>query len=236
MLFLSFPAFTAPFTREQIKTLEQTIEATLLKKPEMIEKALVKLQEKKEEEQKAKSKSAIAKYHTDLFKNAVDPVGGNPQGKISLVIFMDPFCGHCRHFHKVLEEAEQAGEFKNVRLIYKDFPILGRPSILAVFGALAAHKQGKYFEFQKAMFSADPDLTEDKIFAIAKELGLESEQFKKDFKNGENEKKIHETFNLAQNIGINGTPALILQDILIPGAVDRETLKKLLTEKMEKIL
>jgi len=231
-------AFSAPFTEEQTKALELTIEETLLKKPEIIEKTLIKIQEKREQEHMAKAKEAIAKYNKDLFNNESDPVGGNPDGDVSLVIFMDPFCGHCRNFHKVLQEAEKEGDLKNARLIYKDFPIMGKPSVLAVFGALAAHKQGKYLDFQKAMFSAERDLTEEKIYAVAKKLGLNMDQFKKDFKSKDNEERIQKTFELAQNIGIQGTPAIILQDSFIPGAVDREGLKTFVksTPKTEKVL
>lgn len=231
-------AFSAPFTEEQAKALELTIEETLLKKPEIVEKTLIKLQERKEQEHMAKTKEVITKYKKDLFNNESDPVGGNPNGDVALVIFMDPFCGHCRSFHKVLQEAEKEGDLKNTRLIFKDFPIMGKPSVLAVFGALAAHKQGKYLEFQNAMFSAERDLSEEKIYAVAKKLGLNMDRFKKDFKSKDNEKVIQGTFELAQSIGIQGTPAIILQDSFIPGAVDREGLKNLLksTPKSEKTL
>lgn len=215
------------FSKEQKDGIEKVVEEFLLKNPEVMEKAFQKLQEKRQKEQESQNKSIILKNSDDIFNNASDPFIGNPQGHKKIVVFMDPFCGHCRKFHKTLNLVPQDPALKDVKIIFKDLPIFGEISKLAVQSIFAAKNQGKYTEFQNAVFEASPDMTEQDIFNIAEKIGLDMNRFKSDLASHTVEKKIIENETLASKLGIDATPTLIYGDVIIPGGPDLNGLKKL---------
>ncbi|AIL12940.1 hypothetical protein IM40_04570 [Candidatus Paracaedimonas acanthamoebae] len=215
------------FSKEQRDGIEKVVEDFLLKKPEIMEKAFQKLQEKRQQEQASQNKSIIARNVDEIFNNSSDPFIGNPQGHKKIVVFMDPFCGHCRKFHKTLNMVPQDPELKEVKIIFKDLPIFGEISKLAVRSIFAAKNQGKYAEFQNAVFEASPDMTEQDLFNIAEKIGLDMDRFKVDLSSNTVNKKIVENETLASNLGIDATPTLIYSDVIIPGGPDLSSLKKL---------
>ncbi|MBN9343982.1 MAG: hypothetical protein BGO76_04355 [Caedibacter sp. 38-128] len=215
------------FSKEQRNGIEKVVEEFLLKKPEVLEKAFQNLQEKRQQEQTSQNKSIISKNAGEIFNKSSDPFIGNPQGHKKLVVFMDPFCGHCRKFHTILNMVPQDPELKDVKIIFKDLPIFGEISKLAVRAIFAAKNQGKYAEFQNAVFEASPDMTEQDIFNIAEKIGLDIDKFKTDLASSLVEKKIVENETLASSLGIDATPTLIYGDVIIPGGPDLNSLKKL---------
>ena len=112
----------------------------------------------------------------------------------------------------------------NVRVVYKEFPILGAESLNASRAALAAHRQGKYVEFHKALMATD-DITEAVITKIASDLGLDPVRFAKDREDAQTGAAIDATYALASALKINGTPAFVIGQQLIPGAAGLEAMK-----------
>lgn len=147
---------------------------------------------------------------SSLFHHAGDPVGGNPNGKITIAEFFDYQCGHCLSMGPVMQAIIKANP--NVRVVYKEFPIRGPVSDLAARAALAANKQGKYSQFSHALLSASQPLTEEGIYNIAKNTGLNIAKFKKDMNSSDVTNTLRNTANLAQELNVNGTPAFFIGD------------------------
>ena len=143
-----------------------------------------------------------------LLHASNDPVAGNPKGKITVVEFFDYQCGHCMSMAPVI--ASIIKNNPNVRVVFKDFPIRGPVSEFAARAALAANKQGKYYEFNHALLTANQPLTEQSILEIAKSTGLNIKQLKKDMDSKAVENQLKANFNLALNLKLTGTPAFFI--------------------------
>ena len=103
--------------------------------------------------------------------------------------------------------------------MFKEFPILGDPSVFAAKAALAANKQGKYFEFHRALMALKGDLSPTAVFGIAKAQGLDVDKLKQDMDSPEIQAQINKNYELARALGINGTPAFVIGKELVPGAL-----------------
>lgn len=219
------------FTPAQEKAIGSLIENHIIQNPDIVAKALQALQAKQMKAELEKGRLAVLKHKDALFSAPSDPIGGNPQGMKSLVVFMDPYCGHCRHFHTVLDEAVKS--YPNLKLIYKDLPILGDASQLAVAGFFAALEQGqqKYDAFQAKFLKTDGAQSMDDLMTLAKDAGLDGDAFKKSIDSKGVKDRIKATQDLAESVGITATPSIVLGDVLIPGGVPMDVLKKLLDAK-----
>ena len=215
-----------PIDRE--KEIIQIVEKHLLNHPELIERVLKNLEEKKAQEQKAHHKKLIAENKDKIFNNASDPVIGNVNGAIKVAVFLDPYCGHCRKFHEVLDQLGKEPALKDVGVHIKDLPVFGEPSQLAIRGALAAKEQGKYLEFQAAFLKLEAPAKEDWLLQNAKAVGLNVEQFKKDLNSDKIKKLVEATENLAQSLEVAATPTLIVGDLKMAGGLDMDEFKKLI--------
>jgi protein-disulfide isomerase len=143
-----------------------------------------------------------------LFHHPGDPIAGNPKGNITVVEFFDYQCSHCINMAPVIESIIKANP--NVRIVFKDFPIRGPLSEYAARAALAANKQGKYYEFSHALLTTDMTLTEGSILDIAKSIGLDVNKLKKDMQGSSVKNEIQSTYAIAREMNINGTPAFFV--------------------------
>ncbi len=173
--------------------------------------------------QQAASRAAIVAAK-DALVDAADPVGGNPQGDVTIVEFFDTRCPYCRKLEPTM--AALLARDHGVRLVYKDLPILGPASVLGSKALLAAQKQGGYEKLRDAIMAAPPDTTKPMIQAIAQKLGLDWKRLEHDMDDPSIGARIQANLKLAHGIGIEGTPALVIGGDLIPGAVDTAELTK----------
>jgi protein-disulfide isomerase len=212
-------------TDAQRSEVEDVIKNYLVNKhPEVLMEAMKELQKRDQAGAEAKSKEAVTNFKDKIFNDPTSPVGGNPKGDVTMVEFFDFQCGYC----KMSEEGTEK-ELKtdgNIRFIYKDFPILGPMSTTASKAALASVNQGKYIKFHDALMNKKDHLTEDMIYQIAKEIGLDVEKLKKDMNDPEIAKIIEANLKLGNDIGVRGTPMFIIGDQIYPGALQPEQLKK----------
>lgn len=163
-----------------------------------------------------------------LFHDPGAPVGGNPQGKITIVEFFDYRCTYCKAVAPKL--ARLVERDVRVRLIYKEWPILGGSSVLAAKAALAAHRQGKYESFHRRMMAVTGIPTMGLIQSLADELGLEWARLQQDMADPQIENALVRTKQLASRIGIVGTPAFVAGNTIVQGAVDPQELLSLAEE------
>jgi protein-disulfide isomerase len=217
-------------TPAQEKAVEATIEKYLLAHPETIVKALQLMQER----DKAQKEQKIIGYlgdNADMVRN--DPnsfVAGNPNGDVTLVEFFDYRCGYCKKFHPVLAELLKTD--KNLRVVYKEFPILGPDSQLASQAAIAALIQDPklYLPFHNALMSARGNLNQQRILDIAEEIGLDIGRLKNNLQARKIKEVIAANYELAQNLNITGTPGFVIGDTVIPGYVDVTQMRSLIQE------
>lgn len=200
--------------------IEKTVHQYLMKKPEVVVEALQVYQQKQMEsmQQLFKDTQKLAPQYVErLFHHEVDPMGGNANGKITLVEFSDYQCSHCIETASVIDSIIKTNS--NLRVVVKEFPIRGPVSEAAARAALAANKQGKYWDFRAALFKNSAALTLDKILEIAKSIGLNTDQLKKDMDDSAVRKEIEANQNLAKSLKLVGTPAFfVAKSDIQPGA------------------
>jgi len=219
----------AGLTDQQKAEVEQIVRELLTKKdPNIVMEAARSVQEKMEAESAAKGKKAIGDYKDKIFNDPNAPVGGNPKGDVTLVEFFDYQCGYCKTVHPMVVKLLQ--EDKNLRFVYKEYPILGDGSVLASRAALASVKQGKYFRFHEALMEMKGHVSEDGVMQAAKDVGLDLEKLKKDMASDAVEKILAANREMGMKIGANGTPTFVIGDNVFPGAVPLEQMKKVIED------
>jgi protein-disulfide isomerase len=212
-------------TPDERGRIEQIIHDYLLSHPEVVLEALKATQAQDKQKQAEASRAAIAAKRKELLDDPADPVGGNPKGDVTLVEFFDYRCPYCKQVEPAVEAILK--EDPKLRIVYKEFPILGKESTFAAHVAFAVLKQGKYAQFHDAMMAAKGDITEDAILKIAAAAGLDIAKLKADMNAPEIDQIIKRTYDLAETLGVNGTPGFVIGDNLIPGAADLATLKEM---------
>ena len=216
---------------DQRKAFEGVIRDYLLKNPAIIREAMQALQQREEEEKQAKATRALKEYSGELYHDASSPVGGNPKGDVTIVEFFDYNCGYCKRVAPTIRALLK--QDPNIRIVYKEFAILGPQSLIAARAALAAQRQGKYHEFHNALMSA-AKLDAGSIAALSKRLGLDQDKWLEDMEDPGIARMIRRNSQLANVLGINGTPAFIIGERLIPGAVDLDALTEIVKSERAK--
>jgi protein-disulfide isomerase len=145
-------------------------------------------------------------------------------GDVTVVEFFDYRCGYCKRASGTVAQLQK--DDLKVRVVSKDFPILGDESVFAAKAALAARSQGKHHALQEALFAAKGELNAANVLKLASQIGLNTKKLATDMKNPELDSIIERNRALAKELGINGTPAFILGNELMPGAVELEPLKE----------
>ncbi len=205
---------------------EAVIERYIRSHPEVIIESIQALEAKRGAEQKERQKMALKAKQNELLHDPSSPVSGNPNGGIAVVEFYDYRCGYCKKAAPAVTELQKVDP--RVRVVYKDFPILGAPSELAAKAALASQAQGKHQVFHEALFSSHGDMTKEDILKIAVGVGLDAKRLEADMANPKWQAIIDKNRTLARELGISGTPGFIVGNELVPGWLDLNGLKELI--------
>ncbi len=197
---------------------EAIVRDYLPKHPEILVEMTAELDKQQAAEQAATQEKAIGDNAEKIFRSPATFVAGNPEGDVSVVEFFDYNCGFCRRaLPDVVKLVE--GDDK-VRLVLKELPIFGEDSEAAAKVALAAAKQGKYFEMHQKLFTEPGKADKEKALRIAGELGLDTAKLEEDMKDPSIQKSLDEAKDLAQKLGLQGTPLYLIGDRVVPGAPD----------------
>jgi protein-disulfide isomerase len=224
----AMPAAAQGFTPEQRQEVIGILREALQQDPSILRDALVALQDAETQNRQGATKAAIAANSDALFRNPADPVRGNPQGAVTIVEFFDVRCGYCKQLHPTVERLLQ--RHGDVRLVLKDLPILGPNSVLASRALLAAQRQGKYAGLHDALMALRGEPTEAVVQREAERAGLDWPRLRRDMDDPAIQRRIETNLRLAQALRIEGTPAIVIGETLIPGAVDLATLEQLVAE------
>jgi protein-disulfide isomerase len=216
-------------TDAQKQAIDSQIRDYLMAHPEVIIESLQQHEQKQEEEQAAQQKQQISERRDELLHSAGTPVAGNPDASFAVVEFFDYHCPYCKSVAgDFIDTMQKDG---NVRVVFKEFPILGESSVFAAKVALAAAKQGKYVEMHRALMALKGDLSEDAVYGLAAKEGLDVEKLKQDAGSTDVEEELNRNYELARALGIRGTPAFIVGEELIPGALPMEELMAKIDEQ-----
>ena len=196
--------------------------------PSILREALEGLEVADRREREGASRTAIAANAEALFRNPADPAIGNPAGAVTVVEFFDPRCGYCKRMVPVVEELLRRQ--RDVRWVMKDLPILGPNSVLASRALLASQRQGKYAELHDALLKLREEPAEPVLRREAERAGLDWARLKRDMDDPSVQRRIEASTQLAQALRIEGTPAMVVGETLVPGAVDLASLERLVAE------
>ena len=206
-------------TYEQIKQL--ALEA-ILENPEIIMEAVALLDQKEQDAQRAAANAVLTDQRDILVNDPNAPVLANPNGDVTIVEFFDYNCPYCRRATPQVDEVVAADS--GVRLVYREWPILGEGSVFAARAALASRKQGLYEPFHVAMMSMQGRANEQSVLKIALDVGLDIAQLRADMDDPLIDQHIQTSMELAQALGFSGTPSFVIGDQLVPGFVEADVL------------
>ena len=214
----------AALTGAQEEAVRALVRDYLLDNPEVLIEALHAYDRQRKEAAEAAQREALIAHFTALTEDPVSPVIGNSEGDVVVVEFFDYRCPYCKQVARDLLETVQSDG--NIRLVMKEFPILGPDSLTAARAALAAGEQGRYEDFHFALMDTKGDITEQTVFSVAESLGLDLDKLKADMESEAIEQHLNETYQLAEALDINGTPAFVIGERVFPGALSMEALRE----------
>ena len=187
----------------------------------MIE-AIREFQARQEAQERELRRQVISELGAELHADPESPSYGNEQGDVVIVEFFDYRCGFCRRMTDPLFEAVEADA--GVRWVFKEFPVLGAESELAARAALASRKQGKYVEFHRVLMSGPASFNEAILAQLARSVGMDPLQLRKDMEDPAIVAALRRNAEIAEQIGIRGTPAFLINDQFYGGAMSAENL------------
>ena len=210
--------------------IEKTIHQYLLDHPDVVLEVLNILRTRQQAAEAEGARAKLAAHRDELVSDPSSPVTGNPDGDVTLVEFFDYHCAYCKSVRGSVMTV--LDEDPGLRVVFKEFPILGPDSVAAARAALASRNQDpdKYVEFHNALMSTRGRLTQPRIIEIARDVGFDVERLEADMALPEVAQTIARNLALARALGITGTPTFVIGDRLIPGAVDLDSLKRLIAQ------
>lgn len=224
-------------TPEQQKDMEKVVHDYLVNNPEVLVEASQALQQKQQQNVQQQAKAAIFENADQLFGGKLAVIG-NPKGNVTMVEFFDYQCIHCKKMAPTISELIKKD--KNLRVIYKEFPIFGKSSELASQAALAAAMQGKYMQMHEALLKVEKRLDTKVVMDTAKSLGLDMTKLQKDMDSKEVADQLDANRQLAEKMHLMGTPAFVIaatpagqfnaksDPAFIPGAASADVLQDLI--------
>ena len=208
------------------------VRAYLLDHPDVLMEAIQVLESREAEAQVAADADLIAENADALFDDDASWVGGNPDGDITVVEFMDYRCGYCRRaFPEVAELVESDG---NIRFVVKEFPILGEQSLLASRFAIATQRvagNAAYAAVHDALMTERGDVTEASLQALAEAQDLDWEAISDEMAAPEVTQRIGDAHRLGSALGIQGTPSFVIGDQLVRGYLPLDEMRDLVDEE-----
>jgi len=207
---------------------EQIVRDYLKNNPRVLQEMIDRLQAVNDRQAAIEAEKKIIANRVDVLGSDGAMVAGNPDGDVTVVEFFDYHCGYCRLAQPSM--ARLLKEDPNVRVVFKEYPLLGPQSITAARAAIASARQGKYVAFHMALMSLEEPLNDEVLYRVAGQVGLDVARLKQDMKDEAIDQVIADNHELAGKLGIEGTPNFVIGTQLLQGMVPYETL----TETIEK--
>jgi protein-disulfide isomerase len=221
-------ASAQPIAPEQRTEIERIIRDYLLKNPELLQEVMTELEKKQAAAEAEKHRAAIKSNAEVLFNSKRHVVLGNPAGDVTMVEFFDYNCGYCKR--ALVDMLELIKADPKLRVVLKEFPVLGQGSVEAAQVAIAVMMQDKtgkkYLDFHQKLLTSRGQADRTRALAAAKEVGLDMARLEKDMASEEARASLEEAMKLAEAIGLNGTPSYVIGNDVVIGAVGLAALKE----------
>jgi protein-disulfide isomerase len=214
----------------QKEAVEEVVREYLLKHPEIVVEAIRAFQAKEGQANRNRAHANLASRRDELINDPSSPVGGNPDGDVTIVEFFDYRCGYCKAVFPILMALMK--EDPNIRYVFKELPILGSESVVASHAALAAWRlnRDKYLAFHVALLDSRGSLPESKVMTLAAKSGYDIESLRAEMADPEIEEIVKRNLQLADSLNIGGTPTFVIGNQLIPGAITADALTGLVAD------
>jgi protein-disulfide isomerase len=222
----AIPASAQSVSPSQRQEIEKIIREYLLAHPEVLQEAVQELEKRQAAAEADRSKVALSQHRDKVFNSPHQVVAGNPNGDVTLVEFFDYNCGYCKR--ALSDKLELLKSDPKLRLVLKEFPVLGPGSIEAAQVAVAVRMQSqqKYMDFHQRLLSGRGQADKGRALAAARDAGLDMARIEKDLQSPEVKASLEEVMQMAEALGINGTPTYVIGEAVVPGAVGLTTLRQ----------
>ena len=222
------PASAQSFSEQQRTEIRKIVREYLLANPEVLEEVSAELSKRQAAAEAAKQVSAVRKHSEALFNSPRGVIVGNRQGDVNFVEFFDYNCGYCKR--AMTDMLNLMKSDPKVRVVLKEFPVLGQGSIEAAQVGIAVRMQDptgkKYLDFHQRLLNSRGQIDKAKAVAAAKDSGVDMGRLEKDMASPEVKATLEENFRIAEDIGLNGTPSYVIGQQVVVGAVGLDALKE----------
>ena len=217
------------FSPAQREAIEGIVREYLIRKPEVLQEAIAELEKRQADAQKKSQTAALAETRQILMTSVHGNVVGNPQGDVTLVEFFDYNCGYCKRALTDLRSLIKADP--KLKVVLKDLPVLGPDSVEATKVALAVKQQvsgDKLFEYHARLLESRGRVGGEQATKLAKEMGLDMARLTRDVAGPDVKAAMAENAELGEKLALTGTPAFVIGDEIISGAVGLEPLRQVI--------
>jgi len=216
------------FSAPQKGEIERIVRDYLIAHPEVLQEAMTELEKRQTAAETEKHKSAVKEHAQALFSSPRGVVLGNPEGNVTFVEFFDYNCGYCKR--AMTDMLTLMKDDSKLKVVLKEFPVLGPGSVEAAQVAVAVRMQDKtgkkYIEFHQKLLGGRGQADKAHALAVAKDIGLNMTQLEKDMASPEVKSTLEENFKLAEALGLNGTPSYVIGSDVVIGAVGLPALQE----------
>lgn len=217
------PALAKEISPAQKTEIEAIVREYLINNPEILREMSEKLDEQQRQAEDAMRIQALKQNAAAMFQSPADPLVGNAKGSAVVVEFMDYNCGWCKR--AVGEVSQLVEKDKDLKVIFKEFPIFGEDSEYAARAALASTRQGKYWELHRALYAHEGKVTAEVTDQLAAKVGMDVDKLKKDMEDPAIQATLAANRALGQSLGLSGTPAFVIDSTVIPQYVTIDVLE-----------
>lgn len=218
---------SSPFTPAEQAAVKALVLQAIREHPEIVVEALQAMKARSEAEAEARARETLRQREAELLADPNAPVIGNPSGDVTVVEFFDYNCPYCKR--AAPEIAKLIADDPKIRVVMREWPILGPDSVYAARAALAARAQGKYREFHEAMMRT-PRANEATVRRVAEEIGLDLARLATDMEDPSVTAHLALSDDLASGLGISGTPGFVIGDTIVPGYVAHRQLQMIVEQ------
>jgi protein-disulfide isomerase len=225
--FAPAPARAQTFAPDQRTEIEKIVREYLLSHPEVLQDAMAELEKRQTAEDAEKHLAVIKDNQTAIFSSPRQVNLGNPQGDVTLVEFFDYNCAFCKR--AMSDMLDLLKNDPKLRIVLKEFPVLGEGSVQAAQVAVAVRMQDKtgkkYLDFHTKLLGGRGPADKARALAAAKDAGFDMARIDKDLQSDEVKQTLEENLKLAEELGLNGTPSYVFPGEVVVGAVGLPALK-----------
>jgi protein-disulfide isomerase len=227
LLMFTPPVAAQEFSAPQKSEIEHIIRDYLVSHPEVLQDAIAELEKRQAAADLEKTKAAVTNNADTLFNSSRQVVLGNPAGDVTMVEFFDYNCGYCKR--AMADMLDLMKTDPKLKIILKEFPVLGAGSVEAAKVAVAVRLQDKggkkYLEFHQKLLGGRGQADKARALAVAKEVGFDMKRIEADMDGDEAKVSLEEGLKLGETLGLNGTPSYVVGTDVVVGAVGLDALR-----------